>query len=66
MIVASSNYWNIVHGNRAGELEQDAEGLQIIDLLAGNLAWLLKMREATRDSIPPPPRAAKVLTSFVR
>jgi multimeric flavodoxin WrbA len=66
MIVASSNYWNIVHGRAAGELEQDAEGLQIIDLLAGNLAWLLKMREATKESLPPPPRAAKVFTNFVR
>jgi multimeric flavodoxin WrbA len=66
MIVATSNYWDIVHGRLPGELEQDAEGLQIIDVLAGNLAWLLKMREATRESLPPPQRAAKIMTSFVR
>jgi multimeric flavodoxin WrbA len=66
MIVATSNYWDIVHGRAAGEVEQDAEGIQIVEVLARNLAWLLKVREATKDSIPPPPRAAKVLTNFVR
>jgi multimeric flavodoxin WrbA len=66
MIVASSNYWDIVHGRSGGEMEQDAEGLQIVDVLAGNLAWLLKMREATKESLPPPPRATKIMTNFVR
>jgi multimeric flavodoxin WrbA len=66
MILASSNYWNIVHGRLGGEMEQDAEGLQIIDLLAANLAWILKMREATAGSLPPPEPQKKVMTSFVR
>jgi multimeric flavodoxin WrbA len=66
MIVATSNYWNIVHGAKPGEAEQDAEGLQIVDVLATNLAWILKMREATRDSLPEPPRSDKVYTNFVR
>jgi multimeric flavodoxin WrbA len=66
MILASSNYWNIVHGRQGGEMEQDAEGLQIIDLLAANLAWILKMREATAGSLPPPVPQKKVMTSFVR
>lgn len=66
MILATSNYWGIVHGRLPGELEEDAEGLQIVDVLAGNLAWLLKMREATRESLPPPPRPAKIMTNFVR
>jgi multimeric flavodoxin WrbA len=66
MIVASSNYWNIVHGRLGGEIEADAEGLQIIDVLAANMAWILKMREATKDSVPEPAKAQKVMTSFVR
>jgi multimeric flavodoxin WrbA len=66
MIVATSNYWNIVHGRAGGEMEQDAEGLQIVEVLARNVAWLLKMREATKESLPPPPRATKVFTNFVR
>ena len=66
MIIASSNYWNIIHGHGAGEIEGDAEGLQIVDVLAANLAWILKMREATRESLQPPEKRAKVMTSFVR
>jgi multimeric flavodoxin WrbA len=66
MILASSNYWNIVHGNKAGEIEGDAEGLQILDVLADKLAWLLKLREATALSLPPPERRRKVMTNFVR
>jgi multimeric flavodoxin WrbA len=66
MIVASSNYWNIVHGQKGGEVEGDAEGLQTLDVLAAHLAWMLKMREATRESLPAPERQKKVMTNFVR
>jgi multimeric flavodoxin WrbA len=66
MIIATSSYWNIVHGLQKGEMEKDAEGLQIVDVLAGNLAWILKMREATKDSLPDPAKASKVSTNFIR
>jgi multimeric flavodoxin WrbA len=66
MLVATSNYWNIVHGLLPGEMEQDAEGRQIVDVLAKNIVWMLKMREATKDSLPPPERERKVMTNFVR
>ncbi|HOX32824.1 MAG TPA: flavodoxin family protein [Spirochaetales bacterium] len=66
MLLATSSYWNIAHGSSPGELAGDAEGLQIVEVLAGNLAWLLKMRELSRSSLPEPPAAAKVRTNFVR
>lgn len=66
MLVASSSYWNIVHGRRPGEMEQDLEGVQIIDVLARNLAWMLKMREQSRGSLEPPAREPKVMMSFIR
>jgi multimeric flavodoxin WrbA len=66
MIVATSNYWSIVHGGAPGEVEKDAEALQTVDVLARNLAWVLKMREATKASIQPPEKARKVYTNFVR
>lgn len=66
MILATSNYWSIVHGRAPGEVREDAEGMQTIDALAGNMAWILKMREATRTSLPEPPRVDKVYTNFVR
>ena len=42
MPVASSQYWNGIHGRNAGEAEQDVEGLQIMRTLARNMAFLMK------------------------
>ncbi len=66
MIVATSRYWNIVHGRAKGEMDQDAEGVQIVETLADNLIWILKMREASRDLVPEPPSTPKVYTHFIR
>jgi multimeric flavodoxin WrbA len=66
MILATSNYWNIIHGRLPGEIIKDEEGVQIMEVLANNMAWLLKMREQTKHSLPPPAMAAKVMTNFVR
>jgi multimeric flavodoxin WrbA len=66
MVLATSSYWNIVHGMQKGEMEKDAEGVQIVETLALNLAWVLKMREATKGSIPEPGKAQKVMTNFIR
>jgi multimeric flavodoxin WrbA len=66
MIIATSNYWNITHGAAPGEALQDAEGVQIMDVLGKNMAWILKMREQTKDSIPEPERVSKVFTNFIR
>ncbi len=66
MILATSNYWNITHGRTPGEVLQDAEGVQIMDLLGKNMAWLLKMREQTKAQLPGPEPVAKILTNFIR
>jgi multimeric flavodoxin WrbA len=66
MLVASSNYWNILHGRAEGEFEKDAEAVQIVDVLAENLAWALKLRQAGKDLVTEGERAKKVMTNFVR
>ena len=66
MILATSNYWNIIHGRTPGEVVQDQEGLQIMEVLGSNMAWLLKMREQTKDTLPAPAQVQKVMTSFIR
>ena len=66
MILATSNYWNIIHGRTPGEVVQDQEGLQIMEVLGSNMAWLLKMCEQTKDTLPAPAQVQKVMTSFVR
>ena len=66
MIVATSNYWNIIHGRLPGEVIQDNEGAQTMSILGKNMAWLLKMKEATSGTIEPPTKEKKVITNFIR
>ncbi|MBU1745534.1 MAG: flavodoxin family protein [Proteobacteria bacterium] len=42
MIVVGSSYWNIGIGREPGEVEKDAEGVQIMKTLGQNMAWLMK------------------------
>lgn len=42
MPVASSQYWNSVHGREKGDAELDAEGLQTMRVLARNMSFLMK------------------------
>ncbi len=46
MIVPGSFYWNMGIGRKAGEVEQDSEGLETMELLGQNMAWLLKKMKA--------------------
>nr|WP_233120854.1 flavodoxin family protein [Chlorobium sp. KB01] len=66
MIQATSNYWNITHGRTPGEVLQDSEGVQIMEVLGRNMAWLLRMREATKNTLPGPEPVSKIMTSFIR
>jgi len=42
MIVPGSSYWNIGVGNKKGEVENDDEGMKTMEILAKNMAWLIK------------------------
>ena len=66
MVVATSRYWNVIHGRVPGEVTQDEEGVQVMRVLGKNLAWLLKMKEATSATIQPPMPEKKVVTNFIR
>ncbi len=46
MPIVSSQYWNMVHGANAQDVEQDLEGLQTMRALGRNMAWLLHCIEA--------------------
>jgi multimeric flavodoxin WrbA len=66
MLLATSNYWNVIHGRTAGEVGQDAEGVQIMEVLGNNMAWLMQMREQTKSVLPAPGPVQKVMTNFIR
>lgn len=65
-VTVNSNYWNVIHGMQPGEVMQDAEGVQIMEVLGKNMAWMLKMMEYGREKFPPPKQVSKVTMSFVR
>jgi multimeric flavodoxin WrbA len=42
MIVPGASYWNIGIGLDRGDVAADSEGLQTMDTLGQNMAWLMK------------------------
>ena len=66
MILATSNYWNIIHGRMPGEVLKDEEGNQIMETLGNNMAWILKMKNQAKESVPAPPPVQKIMTNFIR
>lgn len=46
MPIVSSRYWNMVHGSTPEEVLDDAEGIRNLHMLAKNMAWLLRIKEA--------------------
>lgn len=65
MPVASSQYWNSVHGRAPGEAEQDEEGLQTMRTLAENMTFLMKSIELGKEKYGIPEKEKKVFTNFI-
>lgn len=66
MPVISSQYWNMVHGQRPEDVKKDLEGLQIMRTLARNMAWFLKCKEAgIKAGIAYPKREPVMRTNFI-
>lgn len=45
IITVSSSYWNMSLAQKPGDYENDAEGVQTMETLGKNMAWLLKKLE---------------------
>ena len=67
MPVVSSRYWNMVHGAKPEDVKKDLEGLQTMRILARNMAFFLKCKEAgIRAGVQLPVRENTVFTNFIR
>ena len=66
MPVASSQYWNAVHGRAPGEAAQDAEGLQTMRTLARNMSFLMKSIALGKEAFGLPEKEPWQPTHFIR
>ena len=66
MPIASSQYWNSVHGMMPGEAVQDEEGMQTMRTLARNMSFLMKSIALGKEKYGLPEKEKKVATNFIR
>jgi multimeric flavodoxin WrbA len=67
MPIISSCYWNMVHGAKPEDVEKDLEGLQTMRILARNMAFFLKCKEAGLNTgVPLPVKEKRIFTNFIR
>lgn len=65
MPVASSQYWNSVHGRAPGEAAKDLEGLQTVRTLARNMTFLMKSIALGKEKYGLPKAEEHVWTHFI-
>lgn len=66
MPLATSQYWNIAYGREPGEATQDAEGMQTMRTLAGNMIFLMKSIALGKEKFGLPDQEEEISTNFVR
>lgn len=66
MPIASSTYWNSVHGRTPGEAEQDLEGIATVRNLAKNMTFLMKSIALGKEAYGIPECEPRQMTNFIR
>lgn len=66
MPIASSQYWNSIHGAVPGEAQGDKEGLQTMRTLARNMAFLMKSIALGKEKFGLPEKEERDSTNFIR
>lgn len=66
MPVASSQYWNSIHGREPGQAQQDAEGLQTLRTLARNMVFLMRGIALAKEKYGMPEKEERAVTHFIR
>ncbi len=64
MPVATSTYWNLVHGFTAEDVKKDLEGLQTMRYLAGNMVFLMRSIADGKLKYGAPQMETGAFTSF--
>lgn len=66
MPVASSQYWNSIHGREKGEAMMDEEGRQTMRTLARNMVFLMKSIALGKEQFGLPEKEDAISTHFIR
>ena len=66
MPIASSQYWNSIHGREKGEALQDKEGLQTMRALARNMSFLIRSIQLGKKEYGLPEQEPWTPTHFIR
>ena len=66
MPVASSQYWNSVHGLAPGQATEDGEGMQVMRVLARNMSFLMKSIALGKEAYGLPQTEERISTHFIR
>ena len=52
MLIASSTYWTTIYGLAPGDAQRDEEGTDVLQILGKNMAWMVKMNNASEVQEP--------------
>ena len=65
MPIATSQYWNSIHGREQGQAEMDEEGKQTMRVLARNMTFLMKSIALGKEQFGLPEKEQRVWTHFI-
>lgn len=65
MPIASSRYWNSIHGREPGKAQMDEEGKQTMRVLARNMTFLMKSIALGKEQFGLPETEERVWTHFI-
>ena len=66
MPIATSQYWNMLHGREQGEAAEDKEGIYTVRQLARNMSFMIKAIALAKEKYGMPVSEERVMTNFVR
>ncbi len=66
MPIASSNYWNMIHGSKKEDIYKDEEGIQTLKLLAHNMSFLIKSINLGKENGLKITSEPKIFTNYIK
>lgn len=64
MVLVTSDYWNAIHGANPGEVYDDVEGMEVVQKLGRNIAWMVKV--INESKVPKPETNPRTMMNFIR